>query len=76
MKAKTPTWDDVLNLTLAKMRDEAIKMVDDAIDIMEPLQREDFECAANYDKLLRMREKAEKMPSNLDEAIAAHITVQ
>jgi hypothetical protein len=40
---KTPTWDDVLNLALTKMRGEVIKMIDDAIDIMESLQRKDFE---------------------------------
>ena len=69
---KTPTWDDVLNLTLAGMRDEAIQMVDAAIDITEPLQRKDFEYAAKYDELLVLRKKAEAMPKNYDEAIAAY----
>ena len=67
---ETPTWHDVLNQPLAEMRDEAIQMVDDAINIMEPLQRKDFECATKYDEMLLLRKKAEAMPKNYEEAQA------
>jgi hypothetical protein len=59
----TPTLEGVLNQTIAKMRDDAIGMVDAAIDVMEPLQRKDFEYAAKYDELLLLRKKAEAIYS-------------
>ena len=67
---ETPTWDDVLNQTFAEMRDEGIRIVDAAINSMEPLQRKDFECATKYDEMLLLRKKAEAMPKNYEEAQA------